>query len=683
MVTPARRRDRAPVACFVSRLRVRCLLLLVAAAGPAAAQDTGRPDAGIASLDIEELARIKVTSVARLPEPFTEAAAAVSVITREDIRRSGATTLAEALRLVPGLQTARLGSRDWAVSARGFNDQNTNKLLVLVDGRAVYSPFFAGVFWDVQHVSLADVERIEVIRGPGATLWGANAVNGVINVTTRSSTETQGGLASARVGTAGGWTGLGRYGLGLGRSGTMRVYARGIREPSVELEDGSEAPEDWTLGQAGFRADWSGGRRAYTLQGDVYRGEGEQRYQLVTEAPPHLGTFDLEAEAEGFNLLGRVSGAVGARSDYTLQAYYDQAIRRQPGFFGRVAVHTVDLDFQYHAPIGRRHDLLVGAGYRRVSDDVGGSFILRFDPARRTTDLFTVFLQNHIDVVPERVALILGTKVEHNGYSGVEVQPNVRMLWNVAPSHALWAAVSGSARSPARADVDVIATGAVIDGTPRTFVQAQGSESFRSERLIAYEAGYRATPDPRLSLDVAAYYNDYQHLRSVVPQAPVVSDTLIVLPLVIRNDFRGRTYGGEVSVTVGAARGWRLRANYALLEMKVEPRSDAPAGAATDVLPGLNPTHQASLWSSFDLPHEIELDVVGRYVSELEAPASPVSDYLTADAKVTWRVTPMLRAGLLGQDLLQPRHAEFRPPQGVVGQRRIPRRVSAFVSWRF
>jgi iron complex outermembrane receptor protein len=228
-----------------------------------------------------------------------------------------------------------------------------------------------------------------------------------------------------------------------------------------------------------------------------------------------------------------------------------------------------------------------------------------------------------------------------------------------------------------------MATGGVIDGSPRTFFQALGSEGFRSERLVAYELGYRATPDPRLSLDVAAYYNDYEHLRSVVQQAPIVTDTLNVVPLRIRNDFRGHTYGGEISLTVGAARGWRLRANYALLKMKAQPRPDAPAGAATDVIPGLNPTHQASLWSSFDLPHGIELDVIGRYVSDLEAPLSPVPDYATADAKVTWRVTPALRARLVGQDLLQPRHPEFRPPQGVVGQRHIPRRVSAFLSWRF
>jgi iron complex outermembrane recepter protein len=682
MVTSARSRDHTSVVPFGPWL----LLLSASVFAPVAAapaQEVERPASDIASLDIEELARIRVTSVARLPELFTEAAAAISVITREDIRRSGSVTLPEALRLVPGLQTARLGTRDWAVSARGFNDQNTNKLLVLLDGRALYSPFFAGVFWDVQQVVLADVERIEVIRGPGATLWGANAVNGVINIITRASGETLGGLASARAGTAGNWTGVARYGFALGRAGTMRVYGRGIREPSMDLADGSEAPEDWTLGQGGFRADWIGERRTYTLQGDVYRGEGSQRYQLVTAEPPNQGTFDLDADLDGFNLLGRIAGRLGAKSDYVLQAYYDQAVRRQPDFFGRVAVRTFDVDFQYHIPVGARHNLLLGTGYRRVSDDISGSFILRFDPESRATDLFTAFVQDHIALVPERVSLILGTKVEHNGYSEIEVQPNVRMLWNPARTQTLWAAVSGSARSPSRADVDLIATGRVIDGTPPTYIQAQGSESFRSERLIAYEVGYRATPDPRVSLEVAAYYNDYDHLRSVVGQSPAVTDTLIVVPLLIRNDFRGRTYGGEVSMTVGAARGWRLRAHYALLEMRVEPRSDAPAGAATDVIPGLNPTHQATLWSSFDLPHGIELDVIGRYVGELESPASPIPDYLTADAKVTWRVTPALRAGLVGQDLLQPRHAEFRPPQGVVGRREVPRRVSAFLAWRF
>ena len=682
MVTPVRRSGAARAAWSLARVAL-CATAGLLPLGRGIAQQTGRPAADIGSLDIEELGRITVTSVARRPELFTEAAAAISVITREDIRRSGATSLPEALRLVPGLQTARMGTRDWAVSVRGFNDQTTNKLLVLIDGRAVYSPFFAGVFWDVQQVALGDVERIEVIRGPGATLWGANAVNGVINITTRPSADTQDGSLVLLAGTAEQLTGSARYGFALGRSGTLRIYGRGIREPTMELADGTEAPEDWSLGQAGVRADWAGERRTFTVQGDVYRGEGSERYQLVTEPPPHVGVFDLEAVAHGFNLLGRVTGRVGSRADYAFQAYYDEAIRRQPDLYGRVAVRTADIDVQYHVPLGSRHNVLMGAGYRRVSDDISGSFVLRLEPGGRATDLFTAFAQDEIAVIPRRLSLILGTKIEHNGYSGVEVQPNARVLWNPSASHTLWAAVSGSARSPSRTDVDVVATGAVLDGPPRTFIQAQGTESFRSERLIAYELGYRATPDRRVSFDVAAYYNDYDHLRSVVAQPPVVSDTLVVLPLAIRNDFRGRTYGGEVSVTTSPRRGWRVRANYALLKMKVEPRADAPAGAATDVVAGLNPTHQASLWSSFDLPRGIELDVIGRYVSELAAPVPVISDYLTADVKATWRITPAVRVGLVGQDLLQRRHAEFKPPQGVVGQRYVPRRVSAFFGWRF
>jgi iron complex outermembrane receptor protein len=656
---------------------------LLALAGPARAQEAERSPGNIASLDIEDLARIKVTSVARRPELYREAAAAVSVITREDIRRSGAGSLPEAIRLAPGLQTARLGTRDWAVSARGFNDQTTNKLLVLIDGRAVYSPFFAGVFWDVQQVALGDVERIEVIRGPGATLWGANAVNGVINVITRPATETRGGTVSLLGGTAEEWMASARYGLALGHSGALRLYGRGIREPTVDLADGSESPEDWTLGQGGFRADWVGERRSFTLQGDAYYGEGDERYRLVTEAPPNVGVFDLEAENHGFNLLGRVTGRAGARSDYVIQAYYDEAVRNQPGFYGRVAVRTADLDLQYHIPIGTRHDVLVGGGYRRVSDDITGSFILRFDPPSRGTDLFTGFIQDQIALVPDRFSLILGTKIEHNGYTGFEVQPNVRSVWQVQAGHSIWAAVSRSVRSPSRADVDVVATGAVLPGSPRTFIQAQGTEDFRTEELVAYELGYRATPHSRVSFDLALYYNDYQHLRSVVPQPPELSDTLIVLPLHIRNDFQGHSWGGEASVTLRLARAWRVRANYSLLKIEVEPRSDAPSGAVTDVLPGLNPTHQASLWSSFDLPHGIEADLIGRYVSDLDAPVAPISDYLTADAKVTWRIRPGFRFGLVGKDLLQRRHAEFRPPQGVVAQRYVPRRVSAFLSWQF
>jgi iron complex outermembrane receptor protein len=682
MAMSVRPGDRVPVALLVAQ----CLALtaiLLALAYPAQAQEVTRPPADIGSLDIEELAQIRVTSVARRPELYAEAAAAISVITREDIRRSGATTLPEALRLVPGLQTARLDTRDWAVSARGFNDQTTNKLLVLIDGRAVYSPFFAGVFWDVQQVALGDVERIEVIRGPGATLWGANAVNGVINVITRSSAETQGGTVGLLAGTASRWTANARYGLRLGKSGTLRVYGRGIKEPSVDLADGSEAPEDWTLGQGGFRADWAGERRSFTLQGDAYRGEGDQRYRVVTDAPPNIGDFDLEAVNHGFNLLGRITGKLGARSDYAVQAYYDEAVRKQPDFYGRLVVRTADLDLQYHVPLGRRHDVLVGAGYRRVSDDISGSFFLRFDPTSRGTDLFTGFVQDQIVLVPQRLSLVLGTKLEHNGYTGLEVQPNVRALWHLTDGHSLWSAVSRSVRSPSRTDVDVVATGAVLPGSPRTFIQARGSEEFRTEALVAYELGYRATPDPRVSLDLAVYYNDYDHLRSVVPQAPIIADTLIVLPLQVQNDFQGHTYGGELSVTLGLARGWRVRANYSLLQMEVEPRADAPPGAATDVVPGLNPTHQASLWSSFDLPHGIELDAVARYVSGLDAPVPPISDYLTADAKLTWRITPALRAGLVGQDLLQRRHVEFKPPQGVVAQRYIPRRISVFVAWRF
>jgi iron complex outermembrane recepter protein len=649
-----------------------------AAARPARAQQPagGAPD--VADLDIEELGRVRVTSVSRRPELAARATAAVFVITREDIRSSGASSIPEALRLAPGLQVARVTARDWSITARGFAEQSPNKLLVLVDGRAIYSPLFAGTFWDVQNVVMEDVDRIEVILGPGATLWGSNAVNGVINVITRSAADTRSRLLAVHAGTADHLNASARYGTSLGATGALRVYGNFRDRAPSHLADRELGEDDWQQGQGGFRADLGAGPRdRLTFQGDLYAASGGQDVRRAVLGPPFTELVADELDANGGNLLARWSRELGEASELQVQAYYDRSIRKLPSSYGRIAVDIADIDLQHRFPVGRRHDFIWGLGYRLNSDTVSGTFPTALDPGGRTTHLATGFAQDEIELAPDRWYVTLGTKLEHNDFTGLELQPNVRLLWLPEPGHTVWTAVSRAVRIPSRLDADVRFVTQVLPTSPLAIVRVVGNDDFNSEELISLEGGYRALLHPTVSADLSLYYGWYDRIRSITPLAPFAEAGVVVQPLRVDNDARGHAWGGTLAATWQASPALRLQGSYTLLKMAIESTEDAPPGSFPNVNPGYNPRHQAALRSALTLPRGLDLDLALRYVGELPQPRIP--GYVEADARLGWNARPGLTLSLVGRDLLHEQHAEFWSQP----QREIQRRGELQLEWRF
>jgi iron complex outermembrane receptor protein len=653
------------------------LLALLALPGVAAAQAGNQPP-DLAELDIEELGRITVTSASRGPEPVSHAAAAIFVITREDMRRAGATSIPDALRLAPGLQVARVTARDWSITARGFAEASPNKLLVLVDGRAVYSPLFAGVFWDIQAWPISDVDRIEVILGPGATLWGSNAVNGVINIITRDASVTRGGRVIARTSTDAPISTQVRYGFGLGASSALRVYGMySKREPS-QFADGTEADDDWERGQGGFRFDANvSGKDHFTLQGDAHGAAGDQTSRLVHLEPPYVEFVPGRREVSGGNLLARWTRALGERSEIQVQGYYDRAIRTQLPATGRVAVDLADFEFQHRFGLGSRQDIVWGAGYRFISDELEDLFAIGLVPSARKTYLLTAFVQDEIALAPERFFATLGAKLERNDFTGLEIQPNARLRWNPVPEHTIWSSVSRALRIPTRLDTDIRFITGVVPTSPLTIIRVEGNENFESESVVAAEAGYRGELASWLSLDVSAYHSWYDRLRSTHPLAPFSEDGRTIQPVTIGNDANARTWGGTLAVNWHPASRVLLRGSYTRLEMRVTSDPDAAPGSVPNINPGANPQDFASLAMFVTLPRDVELHVIGRYVGALADPL--IEDYTELGARIGWRVSPSVSLGIRGENLLHDRHAEF----AAAPVREMPRRAELHAELRF
>ncbi|HEY8994025.1 MAG TPA: TonB-dependent receptor [Lacunisphaera sp.] len=612
-------------------------------------------------LSLEELMDLEVTSVSKRPEKLRETPSSIQVVTGNDIHRSGATSIPEALRLAGNLQVAQKGAHDWGISARGFNTALANKLLVMIDGRTVYTPLFSGVFWDVQDTLLEDVDRIEVISGPGGTLWGANAVNGVINLTTKSVKDTQGLYLEAGGGTELLDFAAMRYGLTVKPNVYLRVYGKTFDRDNTLLPSGAEASDRWTMHRGGFRLDADLSTEcSVTLQGDVYQG---------TE---YIITSGLQ-KVSGGNLLGRWSRTTSLDSDMSLQVYYDRThlvdpITNQFGTNQNLTddLDTYDLDFQHRFPAGERHALMYGFGYRFTHDVVQNAMNTAFLPARADHQLFSAFAQDEITVI-KNLFLTLGTKLEHNDYTGWEAEPGVRLRLAVTPRHTLWAAVSRAVRMPSRYDRDI------FQPRPPPLI-ASGNKNFISETLIAYELGYRAQFTDDFSLSASVFYNDYDHLRSFGPTPGTTR------PVFFANNLEGETHGLELNMQYQVREGWRLRFSYnRLLEhLRVKPGS-------IDVFGGKNetsdPGNQASLGSSWDLPRNVSLDTHLRWVDTLPTTSGVVPSYLELDVRLAWQPTDRLEFSVVGQNLLHGHHAEF----GVATPRRaeIQRSVYGRSTWRF
>ncbi|MGE4218907.1 MAG: TonB-dependent receptor plug domain-containing protein [Alphaproteobacteria bacterium] len=611
------------------------LLLLCLGGGMAAAQPTLEE---LGQMSIEELANLQVTSVSKRAEPVSDAAASIYVITAEDIRRSGATSLPEALRLAPNLQVARQDAQAYAISARGLNSfESSNKLLVMIDGRSVYSPLFSGVFWEQQNVMLEDVERIEVISGPGGTLWGANAVNGVINVITKNAGDTQGQLAGAFAGNVD--KGVAARHGGRVDNTAYRVYAMGQDRGYTARSDGSSGENGWANRQGGFRADWAEGRDRATIQGDVY-------HQPV----------EGDAENLGGNALARWQRDLDGGQGLEFQAYFDRTGRRAPGITNDV--DTVDLSGQHHWSPGARHEVVWGGGYRFIADEFTNTTnAFTLEPQRASLHLLNGFVQDAIDL-GGAVTLTLGTKVEYWSLSGLDTMPSAHLAWQPSETATLWGSVARAVRTPSRVDADLEAPGILQDN------------QFESEELIAYELGYRGRPLPDTSISATVYYHDYDKLRTGERRNGG-------LPAYIGNGMHGYTYGAEIWGDQAVRRWWRLSAGLNVLRKSftISPESTDTSSRAAQ---GNDPAYQASLRSRMDLPHGLEFDVGLRAVDQLPLPSVP--GYLEIDARLGWNVTDSLELSVAGANLLDSRHPETGPP---ATRQEVRRSVHVGARWRF
>jgi iron complex outermembrane receptor protein len=663
-------------AAVKSRRALGGALIVLSLVRGAAAQP--RPSEDLTGLTLEQLMDIEVTSASKKREALARSPAALYVITREDIRRAGATSLAEALRLAPGLEVARINSNQWAISARGFNGRFANKLLTLVDGRTVYTPLFSGVYWETLDTLLSDVDRIEVIRGPGAALWGANAVNGVINIITRTAEETAGGAVNATVGNEERFLGAARYGGALGKDAHYRVFAKYTnRDAFADAE--APAGDAWHGAHAGFRADRRRGKDTFTLQGDVHADHATSRITVPSLLPPTSEERADVADLSGIDVLGRFARTLPSGAEVRAQLYYD-ATDNESSIY-RESRHTVDLDLQHRFHLGKRQDIVWGAGYRLSRDALDGSFALSFSPRTRDLQLASAFVQDEVTIVPDRLQLRAGTRVERQELTGLLVQPTLRALYTPHPHHTLWGAVSRALRTPSRAEEDVRINLAVQDGA---LIAGVGSRSLKSEKLMGLELGYRLQSTARSALDMAAFWNDYRGLRTAEPDTPFLeadpAPAHLVLPLRADNRLDGRTYGLEVSADLSIASRLKVRAGYAFLHMSLEGRasSDSTLSSAE----GHVPRHQGQLRAYFDLGRAWQLDAGIYGVGRLADPDFAVPAYARVDGRAAWLASPRITVSAQVQNALSAAHREFGPSTFVTPSD-VQRSVFATVAVRF
>jgi iron complex outermembrane receptor protein len=623
------------------------------------------------NMNLAQLMDQDVTSVSKEPEPLSDAPAAIQVITGDDILRSGATSLPEALRLADNLEVAQDNAHDWNITARGFNTGLANKLLVLVDGRTVYTPLYSGVIWDEQNPMLADIDRIEVISGPGGTLWGANAVNGVINIISKSAADTQGWYLEGGGGSELRDFGAIRYGGSLAPNVYFRVYGQYFDRNNEVFSDGAPAHDAWSDGRGGFRIDTAGtSDDKFTLQGDYYNGAQENATLPGTDI------------TTGGNLLGRWSHTFSSDSDMSLQVYYDRAnvsfqepgIGLEPaGVFGD-DLDTADLSFQHNIQLDERNRFVWGLGYRFTHDVASNAPAAEILPATLDQNLFNVFAQDEIKILDD-LSFTLGSKVEHNDYTGFEFEPSARLQWKFLPKQMLWAAISRAVRTPSRLDRDLYEP----TGLAAPFQSAiDGSTGFESEDLIAYELGYRAQLGSKISGSISTFYNDYTNIRSTTP-GPTGG-----IPIILQNNLEGETAGVEISGDYQMLDWWRWHAGYDYLQEHIHVKP-----YEKDFTNGLNetadPRNQVFLRSSMDLPQHIQFDTEGRWIDALTVNNGPtaatVPSYFELNARLAWRPVDNLEISVSGQNLLHDYHVEYGFPDST--QEAIQRSVYGKITWHF
>jgi len=654
--------------------RALLALVLLAIGSPELPGQTPAQD--LTQLRLEDLMNIEVTSVSKKEQKMSQAAAAISVITQEDIQRSGATNIPDLLRMVPGLNVAQINANTWAISARGFNSQFANKLLVLVDGRAVYTPLLGGVSWDTLDVPLEDIDRIEVIRGPGGAIWGANAVNGVINVITKKASDTPGGVLTAGGGTQSLESGMAQFG-GKVRGIDYRAFAKYQNDNHFPDPSGQNGDDGWHLLHGGFRADSELSERdSLTVEGDLYTGsEGATLVHSDLSTWQNVNVTRL-AELSGGNLLGRWEHTFSSRSDMAVQFYFDSYTRSGPESLE--VRHTIDFDFQHHLALGDRQDLMWGTGFRSSPDHTVGTIDQSWVPADRAFNLFSAFVQDEIALKPQRVFLTLGTKLEQNNFSGFDIQPSVRVAWTLNSRHMLWASLSSADRIPSRRDANLDAVLAAMPGPAEVILY--GDPDMKNEHVLAYEAGYRSQLSRRLSADVSVFFNTYSRLESINLLPPYIASNsnppVVVYQAQIGNDGGGSSGGVEVSANWKATKRWTLSPGYSFLAMDLH----TDANSVTDAQ-GSNPGHQAQLRSRLELLRRITFDSNAYFVGRL--PDQSLPSYTRLDTQLAWPLGERLRFALVGQNLLNDHHQEFNGSLQVVNSTEVKRGAYARVTWSF
>lgn len=622
-------------------------------------------------LSLEQLLEVRVVSLAKKDQSIAQATAAIYVVTSEDIQRSGVTTIPDALRMVPGVQVARADSNSWAISIRGFNSTLANKLLVLIDGRSIYNPVFGGTLWEADELMLEDVERIEVIRGPGGTIWGANAVNGVINIITKHSRDTQGAFVSALYGNEEQGTVSLRQGGQLRNNGSYRIYAKAFQRDASYKPGGGDTFDEWDGWRSGFRTDWGD---KFTLQGDAYRTDTQQKRVDYSLTAPFMPVKEQNIRYEGAHLLGRWTETRADYAQFSLQAYIDWAKRDEPFNFIDDRL-TYDLDAQYNfAPQGI-HEFILGGGLRLLSDDKQGNRNVEFTPQKRRDQVYSFFVQDKITLKPDTWFLTLGSKFEHNNFSGYETQPNIRLQWQPNNRQTFWSAISRAVRTPTAIEEDLTSTLATGAGAR---IAIEPNDNFKAEELVAYEVGYRQQINSKLSLDLSSFYNDYQNLMTTSVQTPrVVINNIdpphVFIPIQFTNNMQGTTRGIEMASQWSATDTMTITLTYSYLDLKL----DTPE-AAQKTAELLYPRHQAGLAIFYNLGNQWTLDTSATYVAQLA----------TTDSYIRWTLNlgkqlgKNVRFNLTGENLGDNHHPEFGSTSDInAGE--IERSIFAKLSWQF
>jgi iron complex outermembrane receptor protein len=635
---------------------------------------------------LEDLMNIQVTSVSKKEQKTSRAAAAVFVISRDDIHRSGALNIPDLLRMVPGLDVAQIDAGKWAISARGFNGQYSNKLLVLIDGRTVYSTMFAGVFWDSQNVPLDTIERIEVIRGPGAAVWGSNAVNGVINIITRSANDTQGGYVTASAGNAS--TGPATIGYG-GKApgiGAYRVYGQGFQYNSLPTFAGLNGQDDWRLVHGGFRTDTTLSAKDFlTTEGEVYHGDaGEISTTPLSLAPPVTAAVALRDRYSGWNLLTRWDRNISPRSDTSLQVYFDRTNRGDSTY--DISSNTLDIDFQNHVKAGDRQDIVWGLGYRGVSNGSVPTLRISFTPQNKFIQLFSLFAQNEITLRPDRLYLSVGGRLEHNAYTGFDFQPSARLAWTPDSKNMFWSAISQADRTPARSDANIRDNFDAVQGPGLPIlVSIFGNPNQKNERLTAFEAGYRSTWTSSFSVDSTLFYNRYRDLLSVEPGVMGIETSPapvhLLIPETFGNGLYGETHGIELFANWKVASFWTLSPGYAFLASHLHTFAGSQAFSDPSGTEGASPNHQMQLRSSVRLAHNLEWNTSAYFVNRL--PALFVPSYTRLDTGLSWRAGERLSMSAVGQNLIKEFHPEFSGFDSSIQSGLMRRGAYGKITWSF